>query len=129
MIDIVPVAVEEDLVRVRQKVRQWAATYALSTLKTVKMQTAASELARNILVYAGTGTVFFSAIDGPRREFQIIFEDQGPGIADIEQALQDGYTTGSGMGIGLPGTKRLVDHFEIVSAPGQGTRVIIAMRI
>lgn len=90
------------------------------------MVTAASELARNTVVYGGGGTVRFDILQsGIRQGLRIIFEDQGPGIADIELALRDGYTTGHGLGLGLGGAKRLVNEFEIESRPGDGTRVSI----
>jgi serine/threonine-protein kinase RsbT len=92
----------------------------------VRLVTAASELARNIRLYAGRGRVEIRPIkQNGRRGLQIKFEDEGPGIADINLAMTDGYTTSRGLGKGLPGSRRLVDQFEIESVPGQGTRVII----
>jgi serine/threonine-protein kinase RsbT len=91
-----------------------------------KMVTAASEIARNTLDYGGGGTLTIEELrDGIRQGVRLIFEDQGPGITDVDRAMTDGYTSGTGMGLGLGGTKRLVDQFEIESTPGQGTRVAI----
>jgi serine/threonine-protein kinase RsbT len=88
--------------------------------------TAASELARNMLDYGGGGVVSFNVVEHlGRRGVQVVFEDQGPGIADIDRALQNGVTTGGGLGLGLGGAKRLSNEFEITSAPGQGTRIVI----
>jgi serine/threonine-protein kinase RsbT len=92
-----------------------------------KLVTAASELARNTLVHGGGGTMRVQALnDGPRTGLQLIFEDQGPGIKDLEQALRDGFTTGLGLGLGLGGARRLSNEFDLQSTPGQGTRVRIA---
>jgi serine/threonine-protein kinase RsbT len=120
------VANESDVVKVRQAVRAAALEIKCSLVDQTKVVTAASELARNLLIYGGGGEVFIELLDeGKRRGVRVVFEDRGPGIADIEQALRDGFTTGNGMGLGLGGAKRLVSDFEIVSAPGQGTRVTI----
>jgi serine/threonine-protein kinase RsbT len=117
----------EDVVRVRQAVRAWAVELRFSLVDQTKIVTAASELARNTLDYGGGGTVRLRALaDGGRRGLRLVFEDKGPGIADIERALKDGYTTGSGLGLGLSGARRLSNEFEIVSTPGEGTRVTIA---
>ncbi len=97
-----------------------------SITEQTKMVTATSELARNMLIYAGGGLVYIEEIEvGVRRGLQVTFEDNGPGIPDIQLALTDGYTTGEGMGLGLSGSKRLVDDFEIHSEIGQGTRIVI----
>ena len=116
-----------DVVTVRQTVRAWAAEQGLSLVDQTKLVTAASELARNTVEYGGGGTAIVEALqDGIRRGVRIAFVDQGPGIPDIARALTDGYTTGNGLGLGLGGARRLVNDFEIESAVGQGTRVVIA---
>jgi serine/threonine-protein kinase RsbT len=115
-----------DVVLVRQAVRTWATELGFSLVDQTKMVTAASELARNAVAYGGGGTVRLERLDdGVRRGLRLVFEDQGPGIADIERAMQDGYTTGGGLGLGLSGARRLVNDFAIVSAPGEGTRVTV----
>lgn len=115
-----------DVVLVRQAVRQMAVEIGLGLVDQTKIVTAASELARNTLDYGGGGTAKLEMLqEGRRRGLRLIFEDQGPGIADIELALKDGFTTGSGLGMGLGGAKRLANEFEIQSAVGEGTRVII----
>jgi serine/threonine-protein kinase RsbT len=124
--ETVPIGSEDAIVRVRQLVRQWAIQIGFSLVDQTKMVTAASELARNTVIYGGGGTVLCEALNnGSRRGLRLTFADQGPGIPDIEQALKDGFTTGGGLGLGLGGTKRLVNDFEIVSRPGEGTRVTI----
>jgi serine/threonine-protein kinase RsbT len=115
-----------DVVLVRQAVRKWTTELGFGLVDQTKMITAASELARNTLDYGGGGTVRLEAIqEGPRRGLRLTFEDQGPGIPDIALALTDGYTTGKGMGMGLSGSRRLVNEFEIDSRVGEGTRVSI----
>ncbi len=115
-----------DVVLVRQSVRQLAVEQGFSLVDQTKIVTAASELARNTLDYGGGGTVKLEGLqDGIRRGLRLTFEDQGPGIPDIELALKDGYTTGNGLGMGLSGTKRLVNEFNIVSHVGKGTCVTI----
>ncbi|MBD2125801.1 anti-sigma regulatory factor [Microcoleus sp. FACHB-1] len=115
-----------DVVLVRQSVRQWAVELRFSLVDQTKIVTAASELARNTLDYGGGGTVKLEALqEGIRRGLRLTFEDKGPGIPDIDLALKDGFTTGSGLGLGLSGTKRLVNEFQIVSQVGQGTCVTI----
>ncbi len=116
----------EDVVRVRQRVRAVAVEAGLSLVDQTKIVTAASELARNTLDYGGGGTVGIELVTAPRRGVRLCFADQGPGIADINAALRDGYTTGGGLGLGLGGAKRLSSEFAIESTPGQGTRVSIA---
>lgn len=119
-----PIRGESEVVTVRQVVRAWCVDLKFSLVDQTKMVTAASELARNTLIHGRGGTVEIQVIeDGERRGIRIIFEDKGPGIPDIELAMKDGYTTGSGMGLGLGGSKRLVHEFEIVSRVGEGTRV------
>ena len=116
----------EDIVLVRQSVRAWAVELGFSLVDQTKIVTAASELARNTVVYGGGGSVTLEALaDGARRGLRLSFEDEGPGIKDIEQAMKDGFTTGGGLGLGLSGAKRLSNDFEIVSVLGQGTRVTI----
>jgi len=115
-----------DIVKVRQLVRDWAIAMGFSLVEQTKMVTAASELARNALDYGGGGKVELEVLQNELRQgLKLTFADQGPGIADLEQALKDGFTTGSGMGLGLGGAKRLVNEFEIDSAPGRGTKVSI----
>ncbi len=115
-----------DVVLVRQAVRQLAVELKFSLVDQTKIVTAASELARNTLDYGGGGTVKLEALqEGIRRGLRLTFEDQGPGIPDIDLALKDGYTTGGGLGIGLSGTKRLVNEFNIVSHVGKGTCITI----
>ena len=121
-----PIRGSEDVVLVRQLVRAWAVELGFSLVDQTKIVTAASELARNTVTYGGGGTVTLNALaDGGRRGLRLSFEDEGPGIKDIEQAMKDGFTTGAGLGLGLSGAKRLSSEFEIVSALGQGTRVTI----
>jgi serine/threonine-protein kinase RsbT len=115
-----------DVVLVRQAVRQFAVELKFSLVEQTKIVTAASELARNTLDYGGGGTLKLEALqDGSRRGLRLTFEDQGPGIPDIDLALKDGYTTGGGLGMGLSGTKRLVNEFNIVSQVGKGTCITI----
>jgi len=117
----------EDIVLVRQAVRTTAVDLRLSLVDQTKIVTAASELARNTLDYGGGGTVRVQALqDGSRRGLRLTFEDKGPGIPDVERALKDGYSTGSGLGLGLGGARRLSSEFAIESRPGEGTKVTIA---
>lgn len=121
-----PIRSEQDVVACRQLVRSLTQQLKFSLVDQTKMVTAASELSRNTLVHGGGGQVRWETIDqGARRGLRLRFEDQGPGIADVEQALVDGWTSSKGMGLGLPGSKRLVHEFDIQSAPGAGTRVSI----
>ncbi|MBV9881362.1 MAG: anti-sigma regulatory factor [Gemmatirosa sp.] len=121
-----PVRTAQDVVLVRQEVRAWAVAQGLGLVDQTKIITAASELARNTVDYGGGGTVRLEALqDGLRKGLRLTFEDQGPGIADIGLALTDGYTTGNGMGLGLSGSKRLVNEFDLWSEPGKGTRVTV----
>ena len=116
-----------DVVTVRQATRALAERTGLSLVDQTKLVTAASELARNTLAYGGGGTVRLGALEnGVRRGVRLTFEDQGPGIPNVEQALKDGFTTGTGLGLGLGGARRLVNEFSIESTPGKGTRVTIA---
>jgi serine/threonine-protein kinase RsbT len=121
-----PLRAEDDVVRARQAVRSWAVEMGFSLIDQTKLVTAASELARNTVVYGGGGTLRMEALeDGPRAGLRLVFADEGPGIPDIDTALRDGYTTGGGLGLGLGGARRLVSEFAIDSAPGQGTRVTV----
>jgi serine/threonine-protein kinase RsbT len=117
---------EQDVVLARQAARQAAVASGLRLVDQTKLITAASELARNAVVYGGGGTMEWDVVEnGTRRGVRLQFVDQGPGIPDIAQALTDGWTSGRGMGLGLSGSRRLVDVFELESEPGQGTRVAI----
>ena len=116
----------EDVVAVRQAVREWAIAVGFNLVDQTKIVTAASELARNQVLYGGGGTLRLEALnDDLRRGLRLIFEDQGPGIPDVALALKDGFTSGSGLGLGLGGAKRLSNEFEIDSKVGVGTRVAI----
>jgi serine/threonine-protein kinase RsbT len=116
----------QDVVLVRQKVRQFAVKLGFSLVDQTKIVTAASELARNTLDYGGGGTVKLEAIEQEMRlGLRLTFEDSGPGIPDVELALKDGYTTGTGLGMGLGGAKRLMNEFNIVSCVGEGTCITI----
>jgi serine/threonine-protein kinase RsbT len=125
-----PIQTEMDIVRVRQAVRRWATECRFSLIEQTKLVTAASELARNALEHGKGGEAMLEEHEhepgrGAQRGIRVTFVDNGPGIADIQQALQDGYTTGSGMGHGLGGARRLVDEFHIESSPDRGTKVTI----
>ena len=121
-----PLAKSEDVVRLRQVVREQAIAAGFSLVDQTKIVTAASELGRNTIQYGGGGHVNVGQVtNGARRGVRLEFVDQGPGIADLQLALTDGYTTGGGLGLGLSGAKRLSDEFEIDSAPGKGTRIVI----
>jgi len=114
----------EDVVRLRQAVRERAVAVGLSLVDQTKIVTAASEIGRNTVQYGGGGTARIAIVaNGTRRGLRLEFSDQGPGIADVAQALQDGFTTGGGLGLGLSGAKRLCDEFHIQSEVGKGTRV------
>lgn len=122
-----PIATDGDVVRVRQAVRTLAQGARLSLVDQTKLVTAASELARNTLIYGGGGEAVLSELtDGRRTGVRVEFRDEGPGIPDLDQAMTDGWTSGSGLGLGLSGSRRLVEQFEIDTAPGQGTRITIA---
>ncbi|MGD6660717.1 ATP-binding protein, partial [Xanthomonas citri pv. citri] len=117
---------DEDVVRVRQLVRTVAVAVKLSLVDQTKLVTAASELARNTLIYGGGGSAEVTVVDdGRRRGVRIVFADSGPGIPDLDLALTDGYTTGGGLGLGLSGARRLVDEFDVETAAGNGTRVTV----
>lgn len=123
---VVPLRTDEDVVRLRQAVREALIAVGFSLIDQTKMVTAASELARNTLRYGGGGESHIVKVtNGSRRGLSLAFIDSGPGIADVELALKDGYTTGGGLGLGLSGAKRLSDEFDLQTAPGQGTTVRI----
>lgn len=121
-----PIHTEQDIVLARQACRKLAQDCGLRLVAQTKLVTAVSELARNMLVYGGGGDMHWELLeDGLRQGIRIIFHDEGPGIADLQLAMTDGWTSGSGLGLGLTGAKRLVNEFDIESAPGKGTRVSI----
>jgi serine/threonine-protein kinase RsbT len=124
--DTLPIRSEAEVVSFRQIARKWASEIGFSLVDLTKIVTAASELARNTLIHGGGGNGRLEILqEGSRKGLRLIFEDQGPGIPDIELALRDGYTTGGGLGLGLSGSKRLMNEFEIISRPGEGTRVAV----
>jgi serine/threonine-protein kinase RsbT len=125
--DELPIRSGDDVVRVRQQARAAAADCGLSLVDQTKLITAASELARNTLVHGGGGTARIEVVksDRGRSGVKIGFADDGPGIADLELALTDGWTSGNGLGLGLSGARRLVDEFELISEPGAGTNVVV----
>jgi serine/threonine-protein kinase RsbT len=123
---VLPLRSDEDVLRVRQAVRQSLVELGFSLIDQTKMVTAASELARNTLRYGGGGeSQLMRVSNGARRGISLAFLDQGPGIADVDLALKDGYTTGGGLGLGLSGAKRLSDEFELHTEVGKGTTVKI----
>lgn len=125
--ELLPLKNSNDVVLARQKVRQWAVELRFGLVDQTKLVTAASELARNALDHGKGGTMTLEILnEGAKTGLRLIFEDQGPGIPDIEQALKDGFTSGSGMGLGLGGSKRLVNEFSIESDVGKGTKVTVA---
>ena len=125
-VKVMPLRSDEDVVRLRQLVREQMVAAGFSLIDQTKIVTASSELARNTLRYGGGGEArVLQVSNGMKRGLELEFSDQGPGIPDIALALKDGYTTGGGMGLGLSGAKRLSDEFEIESAPGAGTTVKI----
>lgn len=116
-----------DIVAVRQQTRQWSGEIGLSLVDQTKIVTAASELARNVVVYGGGGSVRLELLEnGVKKGLRLTFADQGPGIPDVQRALEDGFTTGAGLGLGLGGARRLVNEFSIHSEVGRGTTVTIA---
>lgn len=124
--ETIPVRSQSDIVNVRQVTRTWATDCRFSLVDQTKLVTAASELARNCVIYGGGGTVFLEQLnDGRRTGLRLSFQDQGPGISDVERAMADGYTSGSGLGLGLGGARRLVNEFDIKSEVGKGTTVTI----
>ena len=124
--ETLPIRSSDDIVRIRQGVRAYAIEAGFSLVDQTKIVTAASELARNTLDYGGGGDASLQLLDRDgRMGVRVIFEDNGPGIADIKLAMTDGYTSGGGLGLGLSGAKRLSNEFEIHSVPGEGTRISI----
>ncbi|HEX4006795.1 MAG TPA: anti-sigma regulatory factor [Acidobacteriaceae bacterium] len=124
--DTLPLKTSSDVVLARQRVRQWAIELRFTLVDQTKLVTAASELARNALDHGKGGAMTIEQVaNGPRMGLRLIFEDQGPGIPDIEMALKDGFTSANGMGLGLGGSKRLVNEFSIESAVGKGTRIAV----
>ena len=122
--EIVPVRTDQDLVRARHAAREAAARLGFSLVDQTKIVTAASELARNTIIHGKGGTMTIDVLrEAARVGLQMVFEDRGPGIVDLELALKDGYTTGKGLGLGLSGSKRLMCEFEVTSRVGEGTRV------
>jgi serine/threonine-protein kinase RsbT len=122
----IPVRTSDDVVRVRQLVRARAVSLGFSIVDQTKIVTAASEIARNTLDHGGGGELSVEVVrQGTRQGLKLVFQDSGPGIPDIERALTDGYTTGGGLGLGLPGSKRLCNEFYIDSRAGEGTRITL----
>jgi serine/threonine-protein kinase RsbT len=121
-----PLRSQDDVVLARQAVRRWAQELGLGLVDQTKVVTASSELARNALVHGGGGSIRLELIrSADRRGLRLTFVDAGPGIPDLSTALRDGFTTGAGLGLGLGGSRRLVDDFELDSSPGTGTRVTV----
>ena len=119
-----PVRSGEDVVRVRQIVRRWAVELGFGLVDQTKIVTAASEIARNTVDYGGGGEVLVESLsENARRGLRLVFEDKGPGIQNIDEALKDGFTTSRGLGLGLGGARRLATEFSVESRPGEGTRV------
>jgi serine/threonine-protein kinase RsbT len=126
-VEVFSIQSSADIVTVRQEVRRRTIDLGFSLVDQTKIVTAASELARNTLQHGGGGTVEMAALtNGSRRGLRLTFEDRGPGIADLEQAMRDGFSSGGGLGLGLSGARRLSNEFEIHSRPGEGTKVMIA---
>ena len=124
--ETLPIRSEQDVVSVRQVVKAWAMQLTFSVIDQTKIVTATSELGRNTLIYGGGGSAKLEILnEGQRRGLRVTFEDEGPGIPDLALAMQDGYSSGKGMGLGLNGSKRLVNEFKIDSRVGEGTTIII----
>lgn len=124
--ETVPIRTSSDVVLARQKVREWALELKFSIVDQTKIVTAASELARNTLEHGKGGKINLEVVeDISRKGLKLVFEDEGPGIHDLAAALRDGFTTSGGMGLGLGGSKRLVNDFAIESEPGKGTKVTV----
>lgn len=122
----VPIRSEVDIVTARKAVREVAVGLGFGVTDVTRIVTAASELARNSFLYAGAGVMRWRTLDkAGKSAIELVFEDFGPGIPDVEQAMQEGYTSSGGLGMGLPGTKRLMDEMEICSEPGKGTTVTV----
>jgi serine/threonine-protein kinase RsbT len=128
-VSVIPIESDADVVAARQRARAMASDLELSSTDQTLLATAISEVARNITTYAGSGEVVLSTISNGagRRGIRVIAQDEGPGIENVEKALQDGFTSGGGLGLGLPGARRLVHEFHIESAPGRGTKVTLVM--
>jgi serine/threonine-protein kinase RsbT len=120
-----PVQSEPDVVVARRRVREISSRLGFSLVEQTKVVTAASELARNTVIHGGGGMMQIETLNGPRTGLRLTFEDNGPGIADVDLALRDGFTTGAGLGLGLGGAKRLVNDFEIFSRVGEGTKITV----
>lgn len=124
--EVLPIKDSNDVVFVRQRVRAWAIGLKLSLVDQTKVVTAASELGRNTLEHGGGGELEITeVINGTRKGIKLTFSDKGPGIADVKQALTDGFTSKQGMGLGLGGSRRLMNEFDIKTAPGEGTTVTV----
>jgi serine/threonine-protein kinase RsbT len=124
--ETLPLRSDQDVVLARQAVRRMAQEFKFSLVDQTKIVTASSELARNTVIYGGGGEMVCEVVlDGARTGLRLVFSDQGPGIPDLALAMTDGWTSGNGMGLGLSGAKRLVNEFDIVTAPGAGTRITI----
>jgi serine/threonine-protein kinase RsbT len=125
--DRIPIESDADVVTARQRARALAAAMGMTSTDQTLLATAISEVARNITAYAGSGEVYLSVVRDAlgSQGVRVVARDEGPGIADVERALQDGYTTGGGLGLGLPGARRLVDEFAIDTAPSRGTTVTL----
>jgi serine/threonine-protein kinase RsbT len=124
--EALPLVREQDVVLARQAIRSAARQLGFTLVDQTKLVTAASELARNAVVHGGGGTMVWETVaENGRQGLRLTFNDSGPGIEDTKLAMKDGWTTGTGLGMGLPGTKRLVNEFDLVSKPGVGTTVTI----
>ncbi len=122
----VVIRAEGDIVAARRSVREWARAIGFGLTDVTRIVTAASELARNIFLYAGEGTMRMRAFEeNGRTALELSFEDAGPGIADIDRALEEGFSTSGGLGLGLPGARRLMDQMEIQTEAGKGTRITL----
>ena len=124
--DAMKIEKEQDVIPFRNRVKEYAVKIGMSLVNQTKLITAASELVRNMLKYGGGGTAFIEVVSDNRNSgIRLLFEDNGPGIKDVELAMKDGYSTGKSLGLGLPGARRLVNEFDIKSKPGEGTIVSI----
>jgi len=124
-VETIPVKTEPDVVFARRRVREITAQLGFSLVDQTKVVTAASELARNTIIHGGGGMMQLETLNGPRNGLRLTFQDNGPGIPNIELALRDGFTTGSGLGLGLGGAKRLASEFDLTSKVGEGTKITI----
>lgn len=122
--EVLPLGTSDDIARARRRVRDLAVQAGFSLVAQTRVVTAASELGRNAQQHGGGGRMTAEPVsDGARQGLRLVFEDDGPGISDVERALTDGWSSAGGLGLGLSGARRLVDHFSLDSAPGRGTRV------